>query len=220
MNTDQGVSEVEESAALQDENKGAGDDNAAPDLPVSEEEPVSQAFVDELAQQLVTAQEEAASNWDKVLRIQAELENIKRRSQKDIENAHKFALVDFAKELLTVIDSLELGLQAVAESSPEIAKIREGNELTLKQFQSVFSKFNIETIDPAGEKFDPEQHQAMAMQENADVEPNTVVTVFQKGYLLNGRILRPAMVVVAKSVSSEVEENEENEGNEENDNSD
>ncbi len=210
MNTDQDVSEVEESAALQDENKGSGDDNAVSDASVSEEESVSQVFVDELAQQLVTAQEEAANNWDKVLRIQAELENIKRRSQKDIENAHKFALVDFAKELLTVIDSLELGLQAVAESSPEIEKIREGNELTLKQFQSVFSKFNIETIDPVGEKFDPEQHQAMAMQENADVEPNTVVTVFQKGYLLNGRILRPAMVIVAKAVSSEVEKNEEN----------
>ena len=147
MNTDQDVSEVEESAALQDENKGSGDDNAVSDASVSEEESVSQVFVDELAQQLVTAQEEAANNWDKVLRIQAELENIKRRSQKDIENAHKFALVDFAKELLTVIDSLELGLQAVAESSPEIEKIREGNELTLKQFQSVFSKFNIETID-------------------------------------------------------------------------
>jgi len=210
MNTDQDVSEVEESAALQDENKGSGDDNAVSDASVSEEESVSQVFVDELAQQLVTAQEEAANNWDKVLRIQAELENIKRRSQKDIENAHKFALVDFAKELLTVIDSLELGLQAVAESSPEIEKIREGNELTLKQFQSVFSKFNIETIDPVGEKFDPEQHQAMAMQENADVEPNTVVTVFQKGYLLNGRILRPAMVIVAKAVNSEVEKNEEN----------
>ncbi|MDG2365712.1 MAG: nucleotide exchange factor GrpE [Methylococcaceae bacterium] len=212
MNTDQDVSEIEESAVLQDENNTleTGADSTASDAPGSEDESVSQVSVDELTQQLVTAQEEAASNWDKVLRIQAEMENIKRRSQKDIENAHKFALVDFAKELLTVIDSLELGLQAATESSPGIAKIREGNELTLKQFQSVFSKFNIETVDPVGETFNPEQHQAISMQESTDVEPNTVVEVFQKGYLLNGRILRAAMVIVAKAVSAEVEKNEEN----------
>jgi len=212
MNTDQDVSEIEESAVLQDENNTleTGADSTASDAPGGEDESVSQVSVDELTQQLVTAQEEAASNWDKVLRIQAEMENIKRRSQKDIENAHKFALVDFAKELLTVIDSLELGLQAATESSPEIAKIREGNELTLKQFQSVFSKFNIERVDPVGEKFNPEQHQAISMQESADVEPNTVVEVFQKGYLLNGRILRAAMVIVAKAPSAEVEKNEEN----------
>ncbi len=212
MNTDQDVSEIEESAVLQDENNTleTGADSTASDAPGGEDESVSQVSVDELTQQLVTAQEEAASNWDKVLRIQAEMENIKRRSQKDIENAHKFALVDFAKELLTVIDSLELGLQAATESSPEIAKIREGNELTLKQFQSVFSKFNIERVDPVGEKFNPEQHQAISMQESADVEPNTVVEVFQKGYLLNGRILRAAMVIVAKAASAEVEKNEEN----------
>ncbi|MBT3506795.1 MAG: nucleotide exchange factor GrpE [Methylococcales bacterium] len=212
MNTDQDVSEIEESAVLQDENNTleTGADSTASDASGGEDESVSQVSVDELTQQLVTAQEEAASNWDKVLRIQAEMENIKRRSQKDIENAHKFALVDFAKELLTVIDSLELGLQAATESSPEIAKIREGNELTLKQFQSVFSKFNIERVDPVGEKFNPEQHQAISMQESADVEPNTVVEVFQKGYLLNGRILRAAMVIVAKAASAEVEKNEEN----------
>ncbi len=212
MNTDQDVSEIEESAVLQDENNEleTDADGSVSDASGSEDEQVSQVSVDELTQQLVAAQEEAASNWDKALRVQAEMENIKRRSQKDIENAHKFALVDFAKELLTVIDSLELGLQAVAESSPEIAKIREGNELTLKQFQSVFSKFSIETVDPVGEKFDPEKHQAMVMQETADVEPNTIVTVFQKGYLLNGRVLRPAMVIVAKAPSSEVEKNEEN----------
>ncbi|HIG07648.1 MAG: nucleotide exchange factor GrpE [Methylococcales bacterium] len=211
MNRDQDVSEGEEPIVSQDENieseVDVEDSGAEKEANEVEQEP--QLSVEELTQQLVVAKEEAAGNWDKALRIQAEMENVKRRSQKDIESAHKFALVGFAKELLTVVDSLELGLQAVTDS-PEMVKISEGNALTLKQFLSVFSKFNIETIDPVGEKFNPEQHQAISMQESPDVEPNTVVTVFQKGYLLNGRILRPAMVIVAKAPSAEVEKNEEN----------
>jgi len=213
MNRDQDVSEGEEPIVSQDENieseVDVEDSDAEKEANEVEQEP--QLSVEELTQQLVVAKEEAAGNWDKALRIQAEMENVKRRSQKDIESAHKFALVGFAKELLTVVDSLELGLQAVTDS-PEMVKISEGNALTLKQFLSVFSKFNIETIDPVGEKFNPEQHQAISMQESPDVEPNTVVTVFQKGYLLNGRILRPAMVIVAKAPSAEVEKNEENDG--------
>jgi molecular chaperone GrpE len=211
MNRDQDVSEGEEPIVSQDENieLEANVEESGAEKEANEVEQEPQISVEELTQQLVVAKEEAAGNWDKALRIQAEMENVKRRSQKDIESAHKFALVGFAKELLTVVDSLELGLQAVTDS-PEMAKISEGNELTLKQFLSVFSKFNIETIDPVGEKFNPEQHQAISMQESTDVEPNTVVTVFQKGYLLNGRILRPAMVIVAKAPSAEVEKNEEN----------
>lgn len=154
--------------------------------------------VKELSKKLEEAEQKAAENWDKVLRIQAEMENLKRRTQKDLENAHKFALENFAKELLTVVDSLELGLQAAIGDSPEVQKFREGSELTLKQFEAVFSKFNIEVVNPLGQAFDPELHQAMAMQPSADAEPNTVINVFQKGYVLNGRLLRPAMVVVAK----------------------
>jgi molecular chaperone GrpE len=127
------------------------------------------------------------------------MENLKRRTQKDLEDAHKFALTNFVKELLPVLDSLLLGLQAATSDHPEVQKFREGSELTLKQFESVFAKFNITLIDPIGELFNAEHHQAMATQVVEGVEPNTVVTVFQKGYLLNGRLLRPAMVIVAKA---------------------
>ncbi|WP_341325152.1 nucleotide exchange factor GrpE [Methylotuvimicrobium sp. KM2] len=155
--------------------------------------------IEELSKKLEKTEQKATENWDKVLRIQAEMENLKRRTQKDLENAHKFALENFAKELLTVVDSLELGLQAAIGDSPEVQKFREGSELTLKQFEAVFSKFNIEAVNPLGQPFDPELHQAMAMQPSADAEPNSVINVFQKGYVLNGRLLRPAMVVVAKA---------------------
>ncbi|PKM38126.1 MAG: nucleotide exchange factor GrpE [Gammaproteobacteria bacterium HGW-Gammaproteobacteria-10] len=168
------------------------DDNIQPQV-------AQKVNVEELSQKLEEAEQKATENWDKVLRIQAEMENLKRRTQKDLENAHKFALENFAKELLTVVDSLELGLQAAIGDSPEVQKFREGSELTLKQFEAVFSKFNIEVVNPLGQPFDPELHQAMAMQPSADAEPNSVINVFQKGYILNGRLLRPAMVVVAKA---------------------
>lgn len=166
----------------------------------SQAEAVSETVnIEELTKKLEQAELKATENWDKVLRVQAEMENLRRRTQKDLENAHKFALENFAKELLTVVDSLELGLQAATGDSPEVQKFREGTELTLKQFEAVFAKFNIEAVNPLGQPFDPELHQAMAMQPSADAEPNSVLNVFQKGYILNGRLLRPAMVVVAKS---------------------
>lgn len=152
-----------------------------------------------LAEQLAEASRKAEENWDKFVRAQAELENLKRRSEKDLQNAHKFALERFAKDLLTVVDSLELGLQAATGDSPETQKLREGMELTLRQLLSVLEKFNIRGIDPLGEKFNPELHQAMAMQPTEAAAPNTVVKVFQKGYLLNDRLLRPAMVVIAQA---------------------
>ncbi|MGR8933746.1 MAG: nucleotide exchange factor GrpE [Gammaproteobacteria bacterium] len=159
----------------------------------------AQLSLADLQKQLNDAQLKAQENWDKAVRAQAEMENIKRRAMKDLENAHKFALEKFAKELLQVIDSLELGIQASNGDSPEVAKLREGSELTLKQFQAVFAKFNIETVDSLGQPFNPELHQAMAQQPSAEVPPNTVTAVYQKGYTLNGRLLRPAMVVVSKA---------------------
>ncbi|MEF3076423.1 nucleotide exchange factor GrpE [Methylobacter sp. Wu1] len=165
---------------------------------INGEQLLSEPTLEELKQQLVQAEQKAQENWDKAVRAQAEMENLKRRTQKDLESAHKFALEGFAKELLPVLDSLTLGLQAATGDSPEVEKFRVGSELTIKQFESVFAKFNIETIDPVGQPFNPEHHQAMAMQAVEGAEPNTVVNVFQKGYLLNGRLLRPAMVVVAK----------------------
>ena len=154
---------------------------------------------EELQQQLEAAEKKAKENWDKALRAQAEMENLKRRTEKDLENAHKFALEKFAKELLNVVDSLELGIQAATGDSPEVAKLIEGSELTLKQFEAAFKKFNIEALEPTGKLFNPEHHQAMSMLPSNEHAPNTVLNVFQKGYLLNGRLIRPAMVVVAKA---------------------
>jgi molecular chaperone GrpE len=174
----------------------------APSAPEAAESEAAAAepTLEELKEQLAQAEKNARENWDKAVRAQAEMENMKRRTQRDLENAHKFALENFAKALLPVMDSLELGLQAASGDSAEVQKFKEGSELTLKQFESVFAKFNIVTIDPLGQPFNAEQHQAMAMQEVEGAQPNTVVNVFQKGYLLNGRLLRPAMVLVAKGV--------------------
>ena len=155
--------------------------------------------IEVLQQQLEEAQQQAAANLDKAVRTMAEMENLKKRVQKDLEDERKYGLAKFAKELLSVLDSLELGVQAAAGDSPELVKLREGSELTMKQFEAVFAKFNIETIDPAGQPFNPELHQAMVMQPSSTIAPNHVITVFQKGYVLNGRLLRPAMVVVAKA---------------------
>lgn len=157
--------------------------------------------IEQLAAQLAETSRKAEENWDKFVRTQAELENLKRRAEKDLQNAHKFALEKFAKELLTVADSLELGLQASNGDSPDVEKLREGMELTLKQLLSTLEKFNVRVIDPEGEKFNPELHQAMAMQPTDTAEPNTVIKVFQKGYLLNERLLRPAMVVIAQAIA-------------------
>ena len=155
----------------------------------------------QLAGELAKATRLAEENWDKFVRTQAELENLKRRSEKDLQNAHKFGLEKFARELLPVADSLELGLSVETGDNPDMQKLREGMELTLKQFLASLEKFNVTPIDPEGEKFNPELHQAMATQPTDEAEPNTVIKVYQKGYLLNDRLLRPAMVVVAQGIS-------------------
>ena len=157
----------------------------------------SDAVADELAKAALLAEE----NWDKFVRTQAELENLKRRSEKDLQNAHKFGLEKFARELLPVADSLELGLSVETSDNPEADKLREGMELTLKQLMASLEKFNVTPVDPVGQKFNPELHQAMATQPTDEAEPNTVIKVYQKGYLLNDRLLRPAMVVVAQGIS-------------------
>ncbi|MGI2324276.1 MULTISPECIES: nucleotide exchange factor GrpE [Methylococcus] len=164
-----------------------------------ESTPLEAAPAAEPDKALLEAQQQASENWDRFVRAQAEMENLRRRLEKDIQNAHKYALEKFAKELLPVMDSLELGIAASTGDAPDVAKLREGAELTLKQFKSVFEKFGIAVVDPLGEKFNPEQHQAMAMEPAGEAEPNTVVKVFQKGYLLNDRLLRPALVVVAQA---------------------
>jgi len=152
---------------------------------------------------LEDARSKADENWDQLLRARAELENLKRRQAVELEKAHKFALDGFVRELLQVRDSLELGHSAALDEGADIAKLREGTDLTLKLLSDVMAKFGVEQVDPQGEPFNPEYHQAMTMQPRDDVPPNTVVTVVQKGYLLNGRLVRPAMVIVSAAPASE-----------------
>ncbi|VAW58742.1 Heat shock protein GrpE [hydrothermal vent metagenome] len=154
---------------------------------------------DELMDRLDLAEKKATENWDQLLRTKAEMDNIRRRTQKDLENAHKFALEKFISELLAVKDSLELGIMATDQDNASVESLREGSEMTLSMLTGVFEKFNVVELNPEGEKFNPEHHQAMAMQPAADCEPNTVMDVMQKGYLLNDRLVRPAMVVVSKA---------------------
>jgi len=150
---------------------------------------------------LTEAQAKAEEYWDAVLRARADLENVRRRSEIDVSNAHKFALEKFVQELLPIVDSMELGLAAAVSESAEVEKFREGSELTLKMFVAALEKFGCTQVDPLGEKFNPDLHQAITMQEKDDVAPNTVLAVVQKGYQLNERLVRPAMVIVAKSAS-------------------
>ena len=155
--------------------------------------------VEELMPMLEDARAKADEHWNQLLRVQADMENTRRRAKQDVENAHKFALEKFALELLPVKDSLEMGLAAADGDNEAIAQLKEGTELTLKMFTTVMEKFGIEAIDPTGDTFDPEKHQAMSMQESAEHKPNSVMAVMQKGYQLNERLLRPAMVVVSKA---------------------
>jgi len=156
----------------------------------------------ELRAELDAALAQASSNKEAELRAHAEMQNIRRRAERDVENAHKFALDKMAGELLAVVDNLERALQAAGAADESSKALREGVEMTLSSFIATLGKFNIEQIDPEGAPFDPQQHQAMSMIENADVEPNTVVAVLQKGYSLNGRLVRPAMVMVSKAAAA------------------
>jgi len=150
-----------------------------------------------LAGLLEDARAKADEHWNEVLRSRAELENIQRRAQRDVENAHKFGLEKFIQALLPVLDSMELGLAAADGEGEQFEKIREGMTLTLKMFAAELEKAGVTQLDPTGEVFNPEFHQAMTMVPSPDHEPNTIIDVMQKGYLLNERLVRPAMVVVA-----------------------
>jgi molecular chaperone GrpE len=144
---------------------------------------------------LESLQAKADENWDRYVRAMAEADNIRKRATRDIAHAHKFALENFSKDLLAVKDSLEMGL-AAAESA-DAGSLRAGSEATLKLLAGSLERFGISEIDPEGEPFDPERHEALTMQPSAEVEPGSVLTVIQKGYALNGRLLRPARVIVA-----------------------
>ena len=162
---------------------------AAPDTPVSPELRVA-----ELEAQLAAAQAEAARLGEEFLRAKAETENTRRRAAEDVARAHKFGIESFATGLLAVRDSLEA---ALAVPAPTVESLREGVEITQRQLAAAFDRANIAQVDPAGEKFDPHRHEAMGQVESGQ-EPNTVVTVLRKGYLLNDRVIRPALVMVAR----------------------
>lgn len=179
------------------------DENTPSDTAATPEvEPETQTTapdLEKLQAELTQSEEARQTAEEKVLRAHAEVQNIRRRAQQDVEKAHKFALEKFANELLPVVDNLERGLESAEEGDAAVEAIREGVAMTLELFHKTLEKFNITPLNPEGAPFNPEHHQAMSMVESAEQAPNTVLHVMQKGYLLNGRLLRPAMVVVTKA---------------------
>ena len=166
---------------------------------VSEETQQAEAAVEQdLAAMLTEAQKEAESQKELALRTMADMENLKRRTRMDVEGAHKFALEKFVNELLPVLDSMEMGMDAAGKEDATAQSIAEGLDMTFKQFLDVLQKFNVERVNPEGEKFDPQLHEAMTMVPSPDHESQTVMEVFQKGYVLNERLVRPARVIVAQ----------------------
>ncbi|MFC1560422.1 nucleotide exchange factor GrpE [Pseudomonadota bacterium] len=151
-----------------------------------------------LEEQLQQAQATIKDYWDQVVRMRAEVENNRKRAERDVENAHKYALKNFVDSLLPVIDSMEMGQAAANAENATLESIREGSELTMTMFAQVLERSGLQEIDPLGEKFDPEKHQAISMVEVPDATSNSVIEVMQKGFSLNDRLIRPAMVVVAK----------------------
>ena len=219
--TEKGDKNLEDSPRdekLNDEDGGATGSEICNDSNGDESEDESDSEVDsdengddltleQALEKLDAAQQTIVEQQDEVLRVKAEMQNIRRRSEQDVEKAHKYGQERFSIELLAVMDNLERALQSVKDSDDEPTKASvEGMELTLKSFEDCFKKFKIEAVDPLGEPCDPQLHQAMSMQENEDVEPNTVIAVMQKGYTLHGRVIRPAMVLVSKSSSPTIDE--------------
>ncbi|ENO1172552.1 nucleotide exchange factor GrpE [Vibrio vulnificus] len=168
------------------------------DIEWNEEADESAAKIAELEAALLASEARVKEQQDSVLRAKAEVENMRRRTEQEIDKARKYALNRFAEELLPVIDNLERAIQAADAESEAVKPLLEGVELTHKTFVDVVSKFGLKEINPEGQPFNPEWHQAMSIQESPDHESNTVMFVMQKGYELNGRVIRPAMVMVAK----------------------
>lgn len=225
MSKDQSVEQPEQETATATEKQAPGNgpsaDRDEPAVPDAESETAGEsaattdqtgdkaeeapADIDELREALRqaeerahAAEEKAKEHWERLLRTEAEKDNVRKRAERDSDSARRYAVENFATELLAVRDSLELGLEAARQEDADIGKIREGTELTYRMLTQVMEKFNIEEIDPVGEKFNPDLHQAMSMQEVEGHESNTVISVMQKGYRLNERLLRPALVMVAK----------------------
>jgi molecular chaperone GrpE len=172
---------------------------AAPAFEAEDILPISREEFDALQQDLDQALTKADEHWKLYLGAHAEMENLRKRAEREVQNAHKFALERFFSELLPVRDSLELGLAAASGDAVDVVKLREGVELTLRQLAAAMEKFGAREIHPLGVKFNPNEHEAMAMAPTDQAEPNTVIQVLQKGYLLNDRLIRPAKVLVAQA---------------------
>lgn len=203
--TDESEKPAEDVAGEQDTESGAEkpseEQNGEPDSPES------------LQAALEAAREAAESARDATLRAQAETENVRRRATRDVENAHRFALERFAADLLSVADSLEKAVES-AGTAEDVAAVAEGVRLSLKLFLDTMRKNGIEQVDPLGEPFDPSEQEAMAVVVNPDAEPNSVMEVIQRGYLLNGRVVRAAKVIVSKAPPGETASEGESAGEE------
>jgi molecular chaperone GrpE len=178
------ATEPEETAALEDVVPEAAENADA------DEEPIEQ--------QLEKARETIKDYWDQMMRLRAEIDNNRKRAERDLENAHKYAIKNFVENLLPIVDSMEMGQTAAEADNATLESIREGSALTMNMFVQVLEKNGLEQIDPLGEKFDPERHQAISMLDVEGAESNSIIEVMQKGFLLNDRLVRPAMVVVAR----------------------
>ncbi len=178
------ATEAEEQAHLEDVVPQSADEEVEEDASIEE--------------QLQKAQLIIKDYWDQILRMRAEIENNRKRAERDLENAHKYAIKNFAENLLPVIDSMEMGQTAAGAENATLDSIREGSELTMNMLSQVLERTGLQQFDPLGERFNPEKHQAISMVEVADAESGSIIQVMQKGFQLNERLIRPAMVVVAK----------------------
>lgn len=186
----------EQSRAAEAEDRGRQEETTPPEEGANESREVDSDLFAELEQ----AQAKAEEYWDRLVRMSAEMDNVRKRAERDVEQARKFALEKFARELLSVRDSLEMGIASAREEGGADKHV-EGMELTLRMLTNTMEKFDIQEMNPEGEPFNPEYHEAMSTQEIEDKPANTVIQVMQKGYLLNERVLRPAMVVVSREPS-------------------
>jgi molecular chaperone GrpE len=194
MSSDQEAQKVKDASAQAAASKPSDTQAGEEERMRNEEEGLFDSEAD-LEAQIRDAEKRAQESHELLLRVRADMENLRKRTQKDLENAHKYGIEKFVAELLPVMDSMEMGLAA---EDVTVESLREGMELTRNMMQKALEKFGVEAVDPMNERFNPDHHQAMSMQPAADVEPNTVIGVMQKGYLLNNRLVRPAMVMVSR----------------------
>ncbi len=196
--TEHEAADAGQQEAVEGELEAGEADEAGGDAEQADDPEALRQRIGELEDALAEAEQRAQDNWDQAVRVRAELENTQRRAQKDVEQAKLQAQEKVINDLLQVKDSLEMGVRAAEDAEADREKLLEGSQLTLKMLDQVFERFEIEELNPQGERFNPEYHEAMSTQPSDEQEPNTVLHVIQKGYRLKERLLRPALVVVAK----------------------